>query len=183
MDAKEKKRESNRLYYQANKEKLKLKQTAYYQAKKEEVKAKSAAYQAANAEIIKVRNAAYRAAHTEEVKAKSAAYYQANAEKIKAKNAAHRKEHHREIIIYSWKHAGMMLRPDESWNAVYAKYATTTHCESCEVELDDSSHNTHRCHDHSHEGDCYIRGTVCQLCNSHDNWKKRMTPDSIYQKY
>ena len=164
MDAKEKKREYMRLYYQANKEKIK-------------------AHRAAHTEEIKEQMAAYRAAHTEEIKEQRAAYRAANIEEIKTKKAAHYKEHHREASIYDWKRKGICLRPDETWNGVYDKYKATTHCESCEVELDDSSHNTHRCHDHSHEGDCYIRGTVCQLCNTHDRWKKRMTPGSIYQKY
>ena len=161
---KEKQREYMRLYRIRNAEKLK-------------------ANRAANIEEIKTKKAAYYQANAEKLREGKAEYYQANTEKIKTKRAAYRKEHHREIIIYSWKHAGMMLRPEETWDAVYAKYAATTHCESCEVELDDSIHNTHRCHDHSHVGDCYIRGTVCQLCNSHDRWKKRMTPGSIYQGY
>jgi len=168
MDAKEKRREYMRLYYQANKEKMKANQTAYYQANIEEIKTKQAAYYKANIEKKREGNAAH---------------YKANIEEIREYQAAYRKEHHRELTIYDWKRKGICLRPDETWNGVYAKYAATTHCESCEVELDDSSHNTHRCNDHSHVGDCYIRGTICHLCNVHDKWRKRRTPGSIYQKY
>ena len=30
---------------------------------------------------------------------------------------------------------------------------------------------------------CNVRGVICHQCNNHDQWKKRLTPDSIYNQY
>ena len=180
---KEKQREYMRLYRLKNAEKLRESKAAYYQTNIVKIKAKDAAYYQANPEKIKAQKAVYYQANAEKLREGKAVYYQANTEKIKSNAAAYYKEHHREALIYAWKRQGICLRLEETWDGVYAKYAATTHCESCEVELDHSIRSTRRCNDHSHEGNCYIRGTICHLCNVHDNWKKRMTPDSIYQGY
>lgn len=115
--------------------------------------------------------------------AKNQLYYLDHREDLLARSNMYNTTHHREQCIRRWKRKGMCLRPEETWDGVYDNYMTTAVCDSCEVELDDDVHNTHRCNDHMHEFPFYIRGTICSLCNKNDQWRRRMTPSSIYQIY
>ncbi len=124
-------------------------------------------------------NARYREANPD----RGRMYYQAHRTKLLSRSNAYNLTNHRQQCIRRWKRKGICLRPEETWDGVYDKYAATTHCESCEEELDDSNNNTHRCNDHSHVSPCFIRGTICNRCNKMDQWRKRMTPGSIYQTY
>ena len=131
----------------------------------------------------KAKMAAWQLNNRVKVAARNAALYQTNKEEIKARMVVYNKEHHRERTIYKWQLRGVKLRPTETWNGVYDKHMATTHCESCDLEIDDNCRSTRRNLDHMHKGTHYIRGNICHLCNVHDQWRKRMTPDSVYQLY
>jgi len=112
-------------------------------------------------------------------KARKAAWKLNNRVKVAAWNAAH----HKERTIQRWKDRGVKLRPTETWGGVYDKHMATTHCESCDLEIDDNCRSKRRNLDHMHKGTHYIRGTICHPCNANDQWQKRRTPDSVYQSY
>ena len=64
-------------------------------------------------------------------------------------------------------------------------YLPATNCQSCNKIFNKINKNDWKQADHKHEplNLCNIRGVICNQCNSHDNWKKRLTPDSIYNQY
>jgi hypothetical protein len=88
---KEKKREYNKAYYEANKEAVVAYKKAYYEANKEAVAEYFKAYREANKEAIaeynKVYNKAYRETNKEAVAKRDKAYYEANKEASLEKSA------------------------------------------------------------------------------------------------
>ena len=82
-DRKEKIKEKNKQYYEANKEANKEKRKKYYEANKETYKERAKQYYEANIEKKKEYSKEYRQANKENIKENSKQYKEANKEKIK----------------------------------------------------------------------------------------------------
>ena len=95
-------------------------------------------------------------------------YREKNKEKIKEKMRIRNQspEEKKKKKIREWKHRGLI---SDDYDAIYDKWKNTTHCEDCNIVLEDSGvlggnqYNT-RCMDHCHiSGE--FRGIVCHPCN------------------
>lgn len=60
-----------------------------------------------------------------------------------------------------WKSRGLNM---ETFEEVYDKYLHTTHCELCNVELEDKNNRNQKCMDHCHTTGQF-RNIVCRNCN------------------
>jgi len=124
-------------------------------------------------------NKTYKEANKEKIKATDKAYKAAHKEETQTYNKANRKI----FRIAKWLNRGVKLRPNETWDDVYKLFIDTMNCQSCEVDFNESVHNTKKCLDHDHDEPNYTRGIICQRCNTRDKWRGYMSPNSIYQKY
>ena len=66
-------------------------------------------------------------------------------------------------IIGNWKKLGVVC---ENWDALYAEYKASTHCEECGVEYGKHGDGTgtFRCLDHDHQTGIF-RNFLCTKCN------------------
>jgi len=63
----------------------------------------------------------------------------------------------------SWKKAGLNM---DTFYYVYPIYLNATHCEHCNVELNDiKNHKNQKCMDHCHATGMF-RNVVCRNCNA-----------------
>ena len=94
------------------------------------------------------------------------------------------------LMLAKWKFRGITfgeMTPSMYYDVIYLP---ATICMSCEKTFDKNVRNDRRCNDHNNrltEDDplylCNVRGVICNECNVMDMWKKRLTPDSIYNQY
>ena len=88
-------------------------------------------------------------------------------------------------ILKSWKEYGITfgdMTDSEYYDNIYLP---ATICQSCEKVFNKTNRNDWKCADHTHDilNLCNIRGVICNQCKIHDQWKTRLTDDSIYQQY
>ena len=87
-------------------------------------------------------------------------------------------------ILSHWNIRGITfgdMTPSDYYDNVYLP---ALNCMACNKNFNNDNKNDVKCADHLHKKiPCNIRGVICNECNLHDNWKKRLTPDSIYQLY
>tara|TARA_R110000796_G_scaffold193497_1_gene310000 strand:+ start:315 stop:680 length:366 start_codon:yes stop_codon:yes gene_type:complete len=69
-------------------------------------------------------------------------------------------------ILSNWRRRGLILREGETYDMIYDKYLSTTHCELCNVELSTEKKRSSKtkCMDHCHETN-YFRNILCHSCN------------------
>ena len=67
--------------------------------------------------------------------------------------------------IQSWRIQGLKLREGQTYDMIYDKVYSTTHCELCNIELCDGLKSNGRCMDHDHETG-YFRKVLCRSCNT-----------------
>jgi len=93
-------------------------------------------------------------------------------------------------FLKDWKRRGITF--GEMTDSMYYDviFLPATICMSCEKVFDNTICNDKKCNDHNNklkETDplfvCNVRGVICFQCNIQDNWKKRLTPNSIYHQY
>ena len=74
------------------------------------------------------------------------------------------------------------MTPSEYYDNVYLP---ATNCDCCFKKFDLTNRKNQKQLDHIHRPEmfCNIRGIICFECNSNDNWRCRMLPNSIYQNY
>ena len=89
------------------------------------------------------------------------------------------------IVLKDWRAAGITfgeMTPSFYYDVIYLP---ALKCMSCDKDFNKINRNDWKCNDHLHERDkpCNVRGVICNECNIHDNWKKRLTPNSIYNQY
>ena len=74
--------------------------------------------------------------------------------------------------ISKWKSRGII---SDDYDALYDRFMTTTHCETCDVLLTTGGRNTRttKCvdHDHSIKDRYNVRAILCLACNSNDDSK------------
>ena len=134
-------------------------------------------------------------------------YYQKNREQIKNKtreyyenNKEQANEKHREYnktpagikskCLSNWKTRGITfgeMSPSMYYDVIYLP---AIKCMSCDKTFNNITKNDGKCNDHANNLTkedplfvCNVRGVICFQCNVMDMWKKRLTPDSIYQQY
>jgi len=93
-------------------------------------------------------------------------------------------------FLSNWKFRGITfgnMTPSFYYDVIFLP---TLNCMSCEKKFDKIICNNKKCNDHNGKLDkehplymCNVRGTICFECNVGDNWKKRLTPNSIYNQY
>ena len=70
--------------------------------------------------------------------------------------------------IRNWIRQGII---SEDYDALYERFMSTTHCETCNVLLTIGNRNrTDKCldHDHNIKDRPNVRGVLCRACNSND---------------
>ena len=88
-------------------------------------------------------------------------------------------------ILNNWNIRGITfgdMSPSDYYDNIYLP---ALKCMACNKNFNKDNKNDSKCTDHKHDKNnpCNVRGVICFECNLHDNWKKRLTPDSIYQLY
>tara|TARA_R110001592_G_scaffold14599_4_gene65034 strand:+ start:4120 stop:4536 length:417 start_codon:yes stop_codon:yes gene_type:complete len=78
----------------------------------------------------------------------------------------HHIRYKKSIRISKWKKVyGLICREGQTYEDIYEKVQTTTHCEKCQVELCDGTKSNGRCMDHDHNTR-YFRMVLCRKCNA-----------------
>jgi len=91
-------------------------------------------------------------------------YRQKNKEKIREKNNNYlkTKEGKRLNTYCNWRKGGLDM---DTFYYVYPIFLNATHCEHCNVELNDiKNHKNQKCMDHCHATGMF-RNVVCRNCN------------------
>lgn len=158
-ERKERKREQDKRYKDANREKIKAKQRASYAAlseeEKEERRSVNRAHANANVEAANRRKRDWIAANREQSREYQKTYQREYSKTEKGRKFSR---------ISAWKQAGMNPG-DLTWEEVYIIVYSTTHCEECEVELVVGKYGANRLTlDHNHETGA-IRNVLCHKCN------------------
>ena len=88
-------------------------------------------------------------------------------------------------VLKSWRRYGITFGEMTDSFFYDVIYIPATQCQSCNKTFDKTTKNDQKQADHKHDplNPCNIRGVICFQCNANDNWKKRLTPDSIYNQY
>tara|TARA_R110000796_G_scaffold60913_1_gene141013 strand:- start:167 stop:667 length:501 start_codon:yes stop_codon:yes gene_type:complete len=83
----------------------------------------------------------------------------------------YRRLHPDRVTISQWKYRGLKLREGETYEEIYQKVSTATHCELCNVSFE----NKKPCMDHDHITG-YFRKVLCNRCNA--SYMKQPRKDS-----
>ena len=144
---KERKKESNKKYNEANKEYNKK----YREANKEKLKEKEKKYKEANKQKIKEQKKEYYEKNKQKIIERVKEYYQTD----------NGKKSHR---IAVWKSIGVK---SDDYDALYEKYINTNECELCSISIISGKGLTGKKHlDHCHmTGE--FRNILCGDCNVH----------------
>ena len=134
-------------------------------------------------------------------------YYIKNREHIISRNTEYRENNKEHITnqqkIYNKTPAGIKSKCLSNWKArgitfgemtpsMYYDviYLPTLKCMACDKTFNNINKNDKKCNDHANhltQDDplflCNVRGVICFQCNVMDMWKKRLTPESIYNQY
>jgi hypothetical protein len=153
--AKEKKKESDKKYKEANKDKIKAANKKYVEANKDKIKE----YYKSNKEKIKEYNKQYNEVNKDRIKE----YKEANKDKIKEYKQSPQGK--KVASISEWKRRGVK---HDNFDELYTIYLNCTNCMVCDKKF---KNTRDRCLDHSHETGLY-RNVLCQSCNNRDHWKK-----------
>ena len=88
-------------------------------------------------------------------------------------------------ITYNWTNAHGITFGNMSKSEFYDNvFMPALNCWSCNKEFNKKDRNDYKATDHLHKIiPLNVRGIICHACNIHDNWRYRMTDDSIYQLY
>jgi len=135
----------------------------------------------------KKQDKVYRDANREEINAKNNVYYNTHKKEIAEQHKEYNKTPagRKTEILCGWRKRGITFG-DMTDSEYYDKiYLPATQCQSCNKTFDKINRNNQKQADHKHDplNPCNIRGVICFACNIMDNWKKRLTPNSIYQQY
>lgn len=145
----------------------------------------------------------YRMNNREKLNTKSKLFYQANRDSVLEYHEIYRDTHKEERKIYQQTPAGIKANQLAQWNfrgITFGEmtpsffydviYLPATICMSCEKVFDKDIKNNLKCCDHNGKLPtdhplylCNVRGVICFACNIQDNWKKRLTPNSIFNQY
>lgn len=74
-------------------------------------------------------------------------------------------EKKKSIKISSWKSMGLL----DDYDKIYKRYVHTSRCNVCKTKFD----YNWKCMNFDHETGLF-RYILCNNCNVHDNWKKRL---------
>ena len=83
----------------------------------------------------------------------------------------YRRLHPDRVTISQWKYRGLKLREGETYEEIYQKVISATHCELCNVSFE----NETACMDHDHITG-YFRKVLCIRCNS--SYMKQMNANN-----
>ena len=73
----------------------------------------------------------------------------------------YRRLHHDRVMISKWKSRGLKLREGETYEEIYKKVVSATHCELCNVSFENKTPEM----DHDHITG-YFRKVLCRSCNA-----------------
>jgi len=80
--------------------------------------------------------------------------------------------------INQWKHRGLILRENETYEDIYKIYKNSTHCDNCKIKFIDEQNNpSQKCLDHCHNTG-FFRFILCRGCNMN---KFRINKSELYQ--
>jgi len=77
------------------------------------------------------------------------------------KDQKYKRLHHDRTMISKWKYRGLKLREGETYQEIYNKVYTATHCELCNVSFENKTPEM----DHDHVSG-YFRKVLCRSCNA-----------------
>ena len=164
---KEQQRISNKNYRDTHKEYFKEYNKNYQINNKEAISKQRKEHYNTNKDILNKISRDYHSTHKEEKK-----NYTQSPAGIKTR------------ILSDWKIRGITfgdMTPSDYYDNIYIP---ALNCMACNKTFNKNNKNDCKCADHLHkETPCNVRGVICFECNLHDNWKKRLTPNSIYQLY
>tara|TARA_R110000803_G_scaffold76170_1_gene140728 strand:- start:50 stop:592 length:543 start_codon:yes stop_codon:yes gene_type:complete len=171
---KEKQKEYNKAWREANKEKNKEYQKEYNEKNKEKIKESSKEWRKNNKEKIKEKDKERNKERREYNKEYNKVYKEKNKDTIKEYNKEWReknKEYQKEYNqtekgkkthrISNWKTKGIK---SDDFDSLYEYYLNVKNCELCEIELVEGNKSNSRCLDHNHDTGLF-RNVLCNGCN------------------
>ena len=144
-----------------------------------------------NREKIILRQKGYNETHKDERKEYQKEYYEEHKEERIEYQTEYNKEYNqtpagiKSNTLGNWRTYGITfgdMTDSEYYDNIYLP---ATHCQSCNKIFNKTTKNDEKQADHKHEplNPCNIRGIICFACNRKDQWKTRLTADSIYHQY